>query len=168
MNMPELLHKTFYSSRMEKQVHYRIYLPSEYEKEQKAYPVLYRIYGPMEEEADIQKAVGFADQAIRSGKISPMLIVLFDGEGEEVFIQEFIPFIDKEYRTAAEREGRAIEGSANGGFAALRLAVKYNNLFSSVISYDGIADAALAKNLFSLTETCRAETGWEQTSHSAS
>ena len=51
--------------------------------------------------------------------------------------KELIGFVDANYRTIASREGRAVEGFSMGGFGALKLAFKYPELFSSVVSGGG-------------------------------
>lgn len=52
-----------------------------------------------------------------------------------MIVRELIPFIDRTYRTVAMREGRAIEGFSMGGAGSLRLAIKYPDLFRSVVAY---------------------------------
>jgi S-formylglutathione hydrolase FrmB len=56
---------------------------------------------------------------------------------ETTIIKELIPYIDKNYRTNPSREGRAIQGMSMGGFGAMRLALKYPDLFSSVVAFAG-------------------------------
>ena len=57
--------------------------------------------------------------------------------GETTVIKELIPYIDRHYRTIATRDGRAIQGMSMGGFGCMRLALKYPNLFSSVVAFAG-------------------------------
>jgi S-formylglutathione hydrolase FrmB len=63
----------------------------------------------------------------------------FDGKikGETSIIGELIPYVDANFRTIESREGRAIEGFSMGGYGALRLAAKYLELFSSVVTMGG-------------------------------
>src|SRR5262249_42210407 len=56
---------------------------------------------------------------------------------ETTFIKELIPYIDKTYRTVASRNGRAIQGMSMGGFGCMRLALKYPDMFSSVVAFAG-------------------------------
>jgi endo-1,4-beta-xylanase len=56
---------------------------------------------------------------------------LADGLGEDVFVKELIPHIDKEYRTVAGRGGRAIEGFSQGGRGTTRIMFKHSELFCS-------------------------------------
>jgi S-formylglutathione hydrolase FrmB len=46
-------------------------------------------------------------------------------------------FVDANYRTIADRRGRAIEGFSIGGGGAMMIATKRPDLFSSVVSYGG-------------------------------
>jgi acetyl esterase/lipase len=63
----------------------------------------------------------------------------YDGQwmAETSLIKELIPHIDATYRTMASRHGRAIQGMSMGGFGALKLALKYPELFSSVVAFAG-------------------------------
>jgi len=51
--------------------------------------------------------------------------------GEDVFIKELIPHIDKTYRTIARRGGRGIEGFSQGGRGTTRIMFKHPQLFIS-------------------------------------
>jgi S-formylglutathione hydrolase FrmB len=83
-----------------------------------------------------------ADDAIKTGKIPPMIIVTPDGftsfyinaaDGnlnyEDFFIKELIPHIEKTYKVKAEKKFRAIAGLSMGGYGSLLYALKYPNLF---------------------------------------
>jgi S-formylglutathione hydrolase FrmB len=63
----------------------------------------------------------------------------YDGKymAETTVIKELIPHIDKNYRTIPSRDGRALQGMSMGGFGAMRLALKYPDLFSSVVAFAG-------------------------------
>ena len=84
--------------------------------------------------------------AIRTGKIEPVIYVFpnggpmswynypqfLNGLGEDVFIDETIPHIDKQFRTIARRAGRGLQGYSQGGRATVRIMFKYPELFGSV------------------------------------
>ncbi|MDH3582921.1 MAG: esterase family protein [Phycisphaerae bacterium] len=142
-------HGTFKSPSMKIEVGYCIYLPPKYEEAGGAgqrYPVVYYLHGgrPGSE----TKSVGlstFVDRAIRTGKVRPMIYVFVnggpvshynypqinDGQGEDIFIQELIPHIDRTYRTMAGRSGRAIEGFSQGGRGTTRIMFRHPHLFCS-------------------------------------
>jgi S-formylglutathione hydrolase FrmB len=56
---------------------------------------------------------------------------------ESIFIQEFIPYIDKNYSTIPNRTGRCIEGFSMGGRGSTRLAMKYPEMFCSLFCQAG-------------------------------
>jgi len=51
---------------------------------------------------------------------------------EQVIIRDLVPHIDSTYRTIAQKEGRGIEGHSMGGYGALRVGLKYPNLFGAI------------------------------------
>jgi endo-1,4-beta-xylanase len=51
--------------------------------------------------------------------------------GEDVFIRETVPHIDKTYRTTGKREGRGIEGFSQGGRGTTRIMFKHPQLWGS-------------------------------------
>lgn len=59
------------------------------------------------------------------------------GRFEDYFIEELIPYIDKEFRTTANRNGRAVEGFSLGGFQAIKIAAQYPEMFRSAGAFDG-------------------------------
>jgi len=52
--------------------------------------------------------------------------------------KDLIGHIDASYRTIATREGRAIAGLSMGGFGALQLAMRHQDLFSAAASHSGL------------------------------
>ncbi|HSM86457.1 MAG TPA: alpha/beta hydrolase family protein [Candidatus Limnocylindrales bacterium] len=51
---------------------------------------------------------------------------------EDFFIRDFVPQMEKKFRLAGTRNGRAIGGVSMGGYGALRFAFKYPQMFISV------------------------------------
>ncbi|WP_420645695.1 alpha/beta hydrolase [Candidatus Leptofilum sp.] len=62
---------------------------------------------------------------------------------ETVIMQDVIPFIDANFRTIANRNGRAIEGFSMGSRGAIKLAFSYPDQFCSTIAYAGAAFEAI-------------------------
>ena len=95
---------------------YAVYLPPDYETSQRSYPVLYLLHGAGDDQTgwvQFGEILTIADEAIKSGSATAMIIVMPDantgkrgyvndikGEWryEDFFFQEFMPFIEKEYR----------------------------------------------------------------------
>jgi S-formylglutathione hydrolase FrmB len=50
---------------------------------------------------------------------------------------DVINYVDKNYRTIAERKGRAINGISMGGFGAISLGLSHPELFCSIASHSG-------------------------------
>jgi len=69
---------------------------------------------------------------------------------ESVIIKDLIPYIDRTYRTIAQREGRLVQGYSMGGYGAGHLGFKYPDVFGSVCIDAGalITDIALNGPLF--------------------
>jgi S-formylglutathione hydrolase FrmB len=135
------------SAILNKEVHYSIYLPSDYNTSERAYPVTYLLHGYGDaDDGWIQfgEINRLADEGIANGKMPPMIIVTPDGftsfyinaaDGsmnyEDFFIKELIPHIEKTYKVKAERKYRGIAGLSMGGYGALIYALKYPNLFTA-------------------------------------
>lgn len=140
-------HGVFKSPSMKKDVGYCIYLPPSYATDtDRRYPVVYYLHGgrPGSE----AKSIGLANYFHRymtDSEIPDVIYVFVNGGpvshynladrenamGEDVFVQELIPFIDKTYRTVANRNGRGIEGFSQGGRGTTRIMFKHPDLFYS-------------------------------------
>ena len=142
-----LKHGTFLSPSMDLKVGYHIYLPPSYETDKEArFPVVYHLHGgrPGGEFKSINLAA-YVDKAIQEKKLRPTIYVFPNGGpmswynypekenglGEDVFVKELIPHIDKTYRTIGSRNGRAIEGFSQGGRGTTRILFKYPELWCS-------------------------------------
>jgi enterochelin esterase-like enzyme len=131
---------------LDREVLYTVYLPPGYETDQRKYPVLYLLHGYTGNETDwIQfgNANYIADHAIAAGEITPMIIVTPDGRNdwyvnssdgtvlyEDMFVKEFIPFIEKTYAVRGTKEFRVISGLSMGGHGSLILALRHPELFA--------------------------------------
>ena len=138
---------TFRSSILNKEKAFALYLPKGYESSQRRYPVLYLLHGGTGNQNDwIQKGElqRIADKAIEEGKSAPMIIVMPDAEMtyymnnvdgkyqfEDFFVQELIPYIEKEYRCRTGKQYRAISGLSMGGYGSLLYAIHHPELFSA-------------------------------------
>jgi len=131
-------------------VEYSIYLPPGYDASERSYPVLYLLHGYSDDETgwiQFGEANRIADESISSGEAAPCIIVMpdgkvtwyinsYDGEDpwEDMFVQEFIPFIEDKYRVRSKKEFRAIAGLSMGGNGALLLSMRHPDLFSSCVA----------------------------------
>jgi enterochelin esterase-like enzyme len=128
---------------------YAIYLPPDYDASQRSYPVLYLLHGAGDDQTgwvQFGEVLRIADNAIKDGTATPMIIVMPDantgqrgyfndvaGEWryEDFFFDEFMPFIEKEFRIKAEKRYRAVAGLSMGGGGSFMYALHRPELFSS-------------------------------------
>ncbi len=138
---------------MHTDVGYNLYLPPGYgaAASTQRYPVIYWLHGRGCSESTDQFPPRYVEQAIRAQIIPPLLVVYASGGGmsfysdsadgqwlaETTLIKELIPHIDATWRTIPDRGGRAVQGMSMGGFGAMKLALKYPELFSSVVAFAG-------------------------------
>lgn len=143
---------------------YSIYLPADYETSNRSYPVLYLLHGYSDDETgwiQFGEANSVADKAIASGDATSCIIVMpdgkvtwyansFDGKDswEDMFIKEFIPFVEKQYRIRPQKQFRAIAGLSMGGNGALLLSLRHTELFSSCVAMSAgtFTDEEVEKN----------------------
>lgn len=59
------------------------------------------------------------------------------GAYESAIVKDLIGFVDNTFPTIAKREGRVIAGLSMGGYGAMKLAVKFPDLFSACVSHSG-------------------------------
>jgi enterochelin esterase-like enzyme len=140
----------FESEKVSYPVEYSVYLPPDYETSQRSYPVLYLLHGYSDDETgwiQFGEANSIADRGIANGDFPPCIIVMPDGKvtwyinsydgkdpWEDMFIEEFIPFIEEKYRIRQKKEFRAIAGLSMGGNGALLLSMRNPELFSSCVA----------------------------------
>jgi len=129
---------------------YSVWLPADYYTSQRSYPVVYVLHGYSDDETgwiQFGEASRIAEKGIAEGKIPPCILVFPDGKiawycnsydgkiaWEDNFTNEFVPFIEKEYRIRAKKEFRAIAGLSMGGYGALKLSMRHSDLFSTCVA----------------------------------
>ena len=143
----QLVHSTFLSPSMNKEVGYYIYIPDSYHLDQdKKFRTVYYLHGgrPGNEGRSVVLSNTIQD-LFSTTDIDPALYIFVNGGelshynyaendsyGEDVFTNELIPHIDSKYRTIATSEGRGLEGFSQGGRGATRYMFRHLNLFSTV------------------------------------
>ena len=128
---------------------YAVYLPADYGTSNRSYPILYLLHGAGDDHTgwvQFGEVRQIADKAIENGSATAMIIVMPDantgqrgyfndlkGEWnyEDFFFQEFVPFIEKEYRVKSEKRYRAISGLSMGGGGTFVYALHHPEMFSS-------------------------------------
>ena len=128
---------------------YALYLPPDYESSERSYPVLYLLHGGGDDQTgwiQFGEVSHIADEAIRAGNATPMIIVMPDANTgqrgyfndvtnkwryEDFFFNELMPFVEKTYRIKAEKRYRAVAGLSMGGGGSFVYALHRPDLFSS-------------------------------------
>lgn len=128
-----------------------IYLPPGYEKGNQRYPTLYFLHGYAADAADMMQWLELnklMDSAISSGKMRPMILVLpssmtnyfgsfysnssVTGNWADYIGKDVVDYIDRNYRTLANRSHRGLFGHSMGGNGALKMAMLFADRFSTV------------------------------------
>jgi enterochelin esterase family protein len=145
---------TYQSSALGRTRRMHVYTPPGYEKSTAKYPVFYLLHGASDSD-DSWSSVGRAnfilDNLIASGKAKPMIVVMPAGhtnrggfsvpggadEFARDFMQDVMPYVEKNYRVLTDRSNRAMAGLSMGGGQTLTVGVPnlgkfaYIGVFSS-------------------------------------
>lgn len=147
VSAPRVQYRTFASAIARATVSYHIYTPAQYDSEPtRRFPVLYWLHGSGGGLGGIAVLAAYFDEAIRAGRIPPMLIVFPHGMAssmwadskdgrvpmESMVVRNLVPQVDAAFRTLATRDGRLLEGFSMGGLGAARLGLRYPDLFGSM------------------------------------
>lgn len=116
------------------------------------YPVLYLLHGGLQDfrKFDMEDDI----RGLTAGR--RLIVVMPDGGGagwysnpvssfsgprnwESFHMNQVIPWVDANFRTYAEYDGRAVSGFSMGGFGALKYTAKYYGHFASVSAHSGPA-----------------------------
>lgn len=133
-----------------------VYLPPSYRTDtDRRYPVVYMLHGFTDDDA---KWMGFRkhfinlpetiDQALEEGMAREMIVVVPNaftrfwgsmystsvtvGDWETFIARELVAYIDAHYRTIPDAASRGLAGHSMGGYGAIRLGMKYPDVFSSI------------------------------------
>ena len=136
----------FHSEKLSQDLPYAVVLPADYEADsQTRYPVVYLTHGIGCTPDDWNdRYIQFEKTLVQleSEGLGDMIYIFptgfnsyysntYDGKYPymDMFIQEFIPFIDAKYRTIPDREHRATIGFSMGGFGAMVLPLRNTDSF---------------------------------------
>ena len=138
-----------------------VFLPPEYFDPARAderFPVLYLLHGSPGVAVDWLRA-GWADRAMDDlmvkHRVAPFIIVMPDVNGgyrrdtecEDVLpngprvqtylVRDVVDYVDADYRTIPERRARVVGGLSTGGYCAMNLTLRHQDVFSGVVSHSG-------------------------------
>jgi pimeloyl-ACP methyl ester carboxylesterase len=128
-----------------------VYLPNEYDKTDKKYPVVNYLHGITQTDSLLIHAFKvnrLLDSAMHVGLIKPCIFVIPDqftlfrgsfytnssltGNWADFTAKDLVSFIDKKFRTISNRESRGIAGHSMGGHGAIKIAMLYPEVFGTV------------------------------------
>lgn len=145
-----------------------VVLPDSYKVSNKRYPVVYLLHGysgNYQDWARASEVESFADSR-------QLIIVMPDGNFgswyidspikqnsnfESYLYKDVVGYVDKNYRSIAKKEARAISGLSMGGFGALNTAINHNSLFGAVGSISGGVDPRPFEKNWKLTSVFGAQ-----------
>lgn len=128
---------------------YAVYLPPDYDRSERSYPVLYLLHGAGDDQTgwiQFGEVLQIADKAILEGKATPMIIIMPDANTgqrgyannaagtwryEDFFFEELMPFVEKKFRIKSEKRYRAIAGLSMGGEGSFTYALHHPEFFSA-------------------------------------
>ncbi|MBR5249985.1 MAG: esterase family protein [Bacteroidales bacterium] len=145
-----LANEVMHSEILNRDIAYSVYLPADYETSDRQYRILYLLHGYGGDEknwlyyGEMDRA---AEELSSTGEIVPLIIVSPNADNgwyinradgtddyETMFIEEFIPHIEKTFRVFGTKITRAIGGLSMGGYGSLLYSIKHPDLFSVCIA----------------------------------
>lgn len=143
----EIRNITIPSAALQRETPISIVLPDGYDKGKKQYPVIYFLHGhgnnnthwaslpPIPQLADELGFIAVCPDGRKSWYFNSYTKPT--DQFETHITQELIPYIDKNFRTIATRDCRAITGNSMGGHGALYLGTRHPGLFAQIGSLSG-------------------------------
>ena len=148
---PSLIHMTFPSEANHTDVGFYMRLPRGYdapENRNKRYPVIYYLHGGRPG-SEVKSRSGFQNMMpmLKSEEYPPLFMIGVNGGKLSHYqfneykgvsaLMELIRFMDDNYRTIADRNGRIVMGSSQGGRGTARYIFKYPELFKTAVANAG-------------------------------
>ena len=124
-----------------------VYTPPGYEKDGRSYPVLYLVHGAGDSDhswGSVGRANNILDNLIAAGKAKPMIVVMPNGhtpdrpnggnmlqntDFADDFLKVVVPYVDKNYRTIANADNRAMAGLSMGGAHTIQNGLTHPDTF---------------------------------------
>ncbi len=140
-----------------------VYLPPNYESEKdKYFPTVYCLTGFtgrgkmfLNDNAFAPNLAERLDKLTADGTIKPMIAIMPDcftyyggsqyvnssatGYYEDYLTEAIVPFVDENFRTALDKNSRAVMGKSSGGYGALVMAMRHADRFGLACSTSGDA-----------------------------
>jgi enterochelin esterase-like enzyme len=137
-----------------------VYLPPEYFDAARAnerFPVLYLIHGSPGVSVDWIRA-GWLDRSLddllSKHEVAPFIVVMPDANGgfrrdtecqdipggprtQTYLVTDVVNYVDANYRTIPDRRARVMGGLSTGGYCAINLVLRHQDVFSGLVSHSG-------------------------------
>lgn len=137
-----------------------VYLPPQYfdpARQDERFPVLYMLHGSPGISVDWIRG-GWADRAmddlLSKHAVVPFIVVMPDVNGgyrrdtecedipggprtQTYLVTDVVDYVDANYRTIPDRRARTLGGLSTGGYCALNLVLRHQDLFSGIVSHSG-------------------------------
>jgi len=165
----------FYSGALGYDMYYQIVLPPSYESNpDSTYPSIYFLHGFGLDYSWYGSVVSVFEDMMASGEIRESILIKpdgfvipylgsmytnsdYNGQFEDYIVQDLISHIDGSYNTIDHSSYRAIMGHSMGGYGAVKLSVKFPELFQVSASHSG--PIAIENVIPDLLPVLLAETG---------
>ncbi|MEO7308659.1 MAG: alpha/beta hydrolase family protein [Ferruginibacter sp.] len=155
---------SIYSNSMHKYIKAVVIKPDSYKIKKKNFPVVYLLHGydgwysnwiirvpELKDHADTyQTLIVCPDGAIASWYFDSPVDTNYRYETH--ISSEVVGFIDRKYRTIADKDHRAITGLSMGGHGALFIGLKHQDVFGAAGSMSGLFDLMETKNKYELSK----------------
>lgn len=153
---------SIYSNSMHKNIKAVVIKPAAYKKKKSSFATVYLLHGFS---GDFSNWITKVPELNKYADDYQTLIVCPDGaysswyfdspidtayRYETHIVTEVVNFIDKHYRTIADKNHRAITGLSMGGHGALFLALRHTDVFGAAGSMSGGVDLAESRNRFDI------------------
>lgn len=127
-----------------------VYLPPDYYRSDRAYPVVYYLHGYGGDETELRRALGAARFAMSTGQLAPMILVApamkgplggsfytdspVTGAWARWFLEAVLPEVETTFRVKRDRLSRGLTGFSMGGSGGLTLGFARPDLFGAVLA----------------------------------
>ncbi|MCB1121931.1 MAG: prolyl oligopeptidase family serine peptidase [Verrucomicrobiae bacterium] len=148
---PSVFHLTFHSQANDVDVGFYVRLPRGYdapENRNRRFPVIYFLHGGRPG-SEAKSANGYQNMMnfLKSEEYPPAFMIGVNGgklshydyyeyKGETAFL-ELVKFVDQRFRTIADRTGRVVMGSSQGGRGTGRYIFKFPELIGTAVALSG-------------------------------
>jgi S-formylglutathione hydrolase FrmB len=135
---------------------YSIFYPPSYNKTKRSYPVLYFLHGMFNDHTSwtvtrYGNMPAKIEDLMLTKKIPEMILVhpnggrsfytnYYDGrlKWEDFVVKELVAHVEATYRVSKGRRNRSIAGTSMGGFGALKIAMRYPELYGAAAGHSPI------------------------------